>query len=312
MRLYVLACFSLIACSKTEPPSRTEQSAPSSAELQQPGASVDESETPNVTTLTPGIQLIYETESSRRCPVRDVAFFPQSDKVVVAGQEGVSFIVDGQRRDHTVPEPLYSLERDGTDLIAFGRYGMIARLRDEGESPASLTIEGEQLSPPRVFIYAVQREGDLLRAISPGVVLRSSHGQWNTEARGYEEVLNIVGQPLLDEMTDSRHFARVYDSASDAMAEFSEDGSAVTFRGFGAERTLALPDAVVGVPNTERGGAFSGGRFATWSGRNVARLEGERWQVFEMPADVKGVVSTPARPLLVHGCQHVWLVTPEE
>ncbi|MFK8004480.1 MAG: hypothetical protein AB8H86_33240 [Polyangiales bacterium] len=261
--------------------------------------------------MTPQLQLIYETESTRRCPVRDVAFFAGSDQVAIVGQEGITFVVDGERSDHPTPEPLYALQRDGSDLVSFGRYGLIARLRDGGgDDPASVTIEAEHLSPPRSYLYALQREGDVLRAISPGSVLRREEGQWSTEARGYAPVVDIVGQQLMDEMTDARHYGRVHDSESSAMAEFSED--AVTFRGFGAERTLALPDALRGVPNTERGGAFSGGHFATWSGRNVGLLEAGRWQVFEMPTDVNGVVSTPTKPLLVHGCQHVWLATPSE
>jgi hypothetical protein len=54
---------------------------------------------------------------------------------------------------------------------------------------------------------------------------------------------------------------------------------------------------------------LGGGHFATWSGRSVGRLVDNHWLVFEMPAEVESVVSTPAKPLIVHGCQHVWLVT---
>jgi hypothetical protein len=323
MRLYLLACFSFVACSETAPSTdREEQVSIPPGESQEPRPSETETESeteaeaeaepqaPYITTLTPQLQLIYETQSTRRCPVRDAAFFPQSDQVVVVGQQGVTFVADGQRTAHTLPEPLYALDRDGPDLVAFGRYGMIARLRHEGDAPATVTIEGEHLSLPRPFLYTLQRQGDVLRAISPGIVLRSSDDEWTTEAQGYADVLDIVGQPLLDEMLDARHYGRVYDSASDAMAEFSEDGATVTFRGFGPERTLTLPDSLAGVPTT-KGGAFSGGHFAAWSGRLVGRLVDDAWQLFEMPADVESVVSTPGKPLLVHSCQHVWLVTPQ-
>ena len=321
MRLYLLAWIFLVACSETAPSREVEEvSTPSADERQETlpaevdgeaEAEAEASDPPYVTTSTPRLQLIYETASTRRCPVRDAAFFPQSDQVVIVGQQGITFVADGERTDHAVSQPLYGLEHDGPDLVAFGRYGMIARLRDEGDDPATVTIEGEGLIPPRRYLYALQRQGDVLRAISPDAVLRHSEGRWSTEARGRAAVLDIVGQPLLDEMLDARHYGRVYDSQSGALAEFSEDGTSITFRGFGTERTLTLPESLAGVPATERGGSFSGREFSTWSARNVGRLVDERWQVFEMPAEVKGVVSTLAKPLLVHGCQAVWLVTPQ-
>ena len=247
-------------------------------------------------------ELIYSTESTRRCPVRAVRFMPGGDEVVIAGQEGMFVVRDDEVASHAVPEPIHALVRDGDALVAFGRYGMIVRIA-RGADGVEVAVESEQLGVARSPLYALVRDGDVLRAVSHRVVLRQGADGWVREARG-ESVHELVDDALHAEMLDAMKVARIYDRESDAMVRFSEDGRSLTLREGEGERVVPIPEVLVMEDWDRPRGAFSDGRLVLWSGRWLGRLDGESWRTAEAPAELRGGFWGDS--LVVHDCQRVW------